>query len=82
MCLEGWAVSFGNISLGRDSFDVKSHLGNRGLTRNRLGAGQIRPLVFSNFRSVTGIDAKLGIPLCTSILRLHTTPWKHLSKSF
>ena len=36
----------------------------------------------NNVRSVTGIDAKLGIPLYTSILRPYITFWKNFSKPF
>ena len=49
--------------------------GTQLLTRDRLGGGGIRtPTRFSlnNVRIVTDIDAKLGIPSRTSLLRRNT----------
>ena len=48
------------------------------------GGGRTRPPRFflNNFRCVTGIDAKLGIPFRTSILRPQTTVWKKSWKLF
>ena len=48
------------------------------------GGGRIgpNPVFLNNVRSVTGINAKLGVPLDTLILRPFTEFWTIFSKSF
>ena len=48
------------------------------------GGGRIgpNPVFLNNVRSVTGINAKLGVPLATLILRPFTKFWTIFSKSF
>ena len=66
---------------------VSFHFGGQTchLTRDRLGGGvgSDPPRFFLNsIRGVTGIDAKLGIPLHASIWRLFAKFWKFSQKLF
>ena len=60
------------------------HIGTIDQPATAWGGGRIRPPRFlvDNLRLVADIDAKLGIPFRTSILRYHAKFWTILPKTF